>query len=456
MLLEYVVLAIPSRSVFATLRAVNLRWNRHLYELLQIHEIRRILGCNNWDGTMACRNVDLTCPAGMSLAHASWVPGTDRLLCVCLPERDQPSGGSAYGEFRVFGCDGRVLDVIVIDDIAAKRCLVDVCCMDNLKFACAVGGSKELVVIHGDLDRLSTQSARIDLDLGGVDIEIGGRRSKPRLSPDGLFVANSVELVDNSLAKLMQQGGVETEDNWDGAEPLGSFVVMVEVQTRRTLWREPFGGQATIIGFISAGVLITGEQSGNHCLFLVDIATGTRLHAFQTANDMLLRPHYCISPDRSSVVDGHFILKFVPDAVHPTSLVQQLRLELAVEDIDDAIFQWSPDGSRLFCLRGKDDSRAKLDVFDAKTGSLLWRRNAGLGLGSYCEPELGISSDGCCLAVIKHGVPTDARSTGFAIRLLVPIIILFHKLDIDEGRLIPSIRGCPIKPLSLGQSSTSQ
>lgn len=424
---ELSLIAFPSRGFLAALRAVNRSWHRHLRRVLALPGVRRSLGCHHWDGTMACRKIDLSCSAGLTLEHASWIPGTDRLLCVCFPKPSELRRGITHGEFCVFGCDGVLQNTIVFDDFDGY--LVDVCFIERLKFVCVVAGWTNIVVISSAIEGMRAQSTRINLELGGPDIVVRGE-SMPKVSTDGMCVAYPVYLTDVSVARMMQQGLLpeidsDDEDYWDGEEDLGWFVVMVDIQTHRTLWKASFGEHADVIGFIDAGLLVMVDQSGSRCFFLVDRAIGTTIHIYQINIEMHWRHHCCISPDGSRIVNGQFILEFVPGNNIPMSLAQQVRLEAPVEDSANAGFEWSLDGSRLFCIRGKFDAMAKLDVFDARTGSLLWRRHEGFGLGCYNAPKLSISSDGCCLAVTKHGALWNNDTKEHGIRIFVPAVILF-------------------------------
>ena len=139
---------------------------------------------------------------------------------------------------------------------------------------------------------------------------------------------------------------------------------------------------------------------------------------------------YKRQPDRFHIVDGHCIFKFVLDDAGFLSLAQTVSLELPVVDPDDASFEWSLDGSRLFCMRGCIGQTARLDVFDTKTGSLLWRTSAGMSMGISDAPQLSISSDGCCLAITKqkdYGVPQGDREKDYGIRLFIPAVICFSQ-----------------------------
>lgn len=114
---------------------------------------------------------------------------------------------------------------------------------------------------------------------------------------------------------------------------------------------------------------------------------------------MRIAPCFCISPDGGSFADGRCAYQLLG----PNHKEQIFVFEMLAQDGVKAVCSWSPDGSRIVCMRGH--SIVLMDVFDAVTGRLLWRRPLARGCSEYTKLNLLFSPNGCHLAVWE---PCDA------------------------------------------------
>jgi len=387
-----VLLACPGSRFVVTLRSVNRAWHQGVRRALGCSEVRRQLGCHLWDGSVACRTTRIvyTVPGSASLRlrlyHAVWSPSGDRLWCLF-------SAGASSGQPHHLAVFNAAAELQNDWEIPAWRCLAAVLhFLSDTQLLCLMMDDHELHVLHYETSGGLQSSRTVDISVH-IPKQAAGMEL-PVISFDGqraAFIVNMVEMY-------------EEEDEPFPIAETSCRLILIDIPGARVQWSKTFMEFMTVrvVGFVAAGIIVSGDNLvgllNERTMQLVPMLS----HFDPPANEWA-----CLSGDRLRLADGQSIFRFAEGG--PPSLEKQCDLQIQDTIGTDGESAWSPDGSRIACVRGdacmggEGKGLPLLDIFHSETGALLWRRS--LGEGSH--PEVTFSPDGFRIFVTRSTLGGD-------------------------------------------------